>query len=283
MNEGLITASIVTYHNQKSDIKSIIDSFLDANLESILFISDNSDNRDIEEVCLNEKVIYIYNGANIGFGAAHNLAIRQAIDLKSKYHFVLNPDVKFSSNSIQILIDKMQQDSEIGILMPKILNLDHTVQYLPKLLPSPFRIIVRLIIPLRKVFNKQYKLYVLENYSDFELNVPTISGCFSLYNIEAIKDVGVFDEKFFMYFEDNDLTRRIHKKFKTIYYPSVTILHGYRRGAAKDFRLFKIYIKSAVAYFNKYGWFFDKEKESFDKTVLMQLDHIKHSQKKSGK
>ncbi|MCD4714702.1 MAG: glycosyltransferase [Clostridiales bacterium] len=275
MKAGLISASLVTYHNPEDEIKSVIDSFLGTELECILFISDNSNNRDIEEVCSDEKIKYIYNGTNLGFGAAHNLAIKEAINLNSEFHFVLNPDVKFSSNIIQILVNRMRKDSEVGAIMPKILNLDHSIQYLPKLLPSPFRLLIRLSNPLRKVFNKQYSHYVLENYDDIELNVPTLSGCFSLYNLKAIKDVGFFDERFFMYFEDNDLTRRIHKKYKTLYYPSVNILHGYGRGAAKDFRLFKIYVKSAITYFNKYGWFFDKERRQFDKKVLNQINQRK--------
>ena len=274
MKAELVSASIVTYHNPINDIKSIIDSFLGANLNCILFISDNSKNRGLEAVCSNEKVVYIHNGANIGFGAAHNLVIRKAIELNSRFHFVLNPDVKFESDTIPLLLNRLKLDPEIGVIMPKILNLDHSVQYLPKLLPSPFRLLIRLIVPLRQIFSKQYSLYVLENYDDIELNVPTLSGCFSLYNIQALKDIGMFDERFFMYFEDNDLTRRIHKKYKTLYYPSVTILHGYGRGAASSFRLFNIYVKSAIAYFNKYGWFFDKERRSFDNMVLEQLNQL---------
>lgn len=267
----MITASIVTYHNPKEEIKNVIDSFLGADIECILFISDNSNNREIEEVCSDKRIKYLYNNRNIGFGAGHNLAIREAINNNSDFHFILNPDVEFNSSIIPVLLNKMKQEPDIGVIMPKILNLDRTVQYLPKLLPSPFRLIIRVIVPLRKIFRKQYSNYVLENYEDVELNVPSLSGCFNLYNLNALKDVGLFDERFFMYFEDNDLTRRIHSKYKTLYFPSVYILHGYGRGAAKDFRLFIIYVKSAISYFNKYGWFFDKKRRQLNKTVLNQL------------
>ncbi len=274
MGKGLISASLVTYNNPENDIKCIIDAFLDTSLECILLVSDNSKTRNLEVVCSNKKIVYIYNGENLGFGAAHNIAINEAINLNSNFHFILNPDVKFDSKIIEILVAKMGSDSDIGAIMPKVLNLDNSVQYLPKLLPSPFSLLIRLIRPLRWIFNKKYCQYVLFNYDNIELNVPMLSGCFSLYRMEVIKNVGLFDERFFMYFEDNDLSRKIHKNYKTLYFPSVSILHGYERGATKKIRLFKIYIRSAVTYFNTYGWFFDKERRKINERVLNQLDEF---------
>jgi GT2 family glycosyltransferase len=111
----------------------------------------------------------------------------------------------------------------------------------------------------------------LEEYYNKELNVPILSGCFSLFRVDALKDVGLYDEKFFMYFEDFDLSRRINSKYKTIYYPEVSIIHAHERGAAKSFRLFKVFVKSAIIYFNKYGWFFDFERKKINKSVLKNL------------
>ena len=64
-----------------------------------------------------------------------------------------------------------------------------------------------------------------------------------------------------MYFEDWDLSRRIHKKYKTIYFPEASLYHHYNSGANKRFKLFLVFIKSAITYFNKWGWFFDSEKQ----------------------
>jgi len=272
MGKDLITASIVTYHNPLDEVKSIIDTFLESDLNSLLIISDNSSNRYLEKICSDKRTIYIHNKANLGFGTAHNIAFNEAIKLNSKYHFILNPDVKFDSSVLEILVSKMGSDSRIGAIMPKVLNFDNSVQYLPKLLPSPSRSLIRLIKPFRRIFRKQYSQYILQNHTNTEVNVPTLSGCFCLYNLLAIKQVGQFDERFFMYFEDNDLSRRIHKEYKTLYFPSVSIYHGYERGAAKNFKLFKIYVSSAFAYYNKYGWFFDKERRQRNREVLCQLN-----------
>lgn len=278
MGKVLISASIVTYHNPKDEISSVIDGFLNSGLESLLFVLDNSNNRDLEDVCSNQKVTYIKNNFNLGFGTAHNIALREAMKLNSDIHFILNPDIKFNSEIIQTLVDRMKEESEIGAMMPKILNFDHSVQYLPKLLPSPSRLLIRLITPLRAIFKQKYRQYVLVNYEDVELNVPSLSGCFSLYNMKAIKKVGLFDERFFMYFEDNDLTRRIHRHYKTLYFPSVSILHGYGRGATKNFRLFRIYIQSAFTYFKTYGWFIDKERKQMNGRVIQEISKINNKE-----
>ena len=103
------------------------------------------------------------------------------------------------------------------------------------------------------------------------MNVPIISGCFSLFRLEALEKVGLYDEKFFMYFVDFDLSRRIHAMFKTIYYPEVSVMHAHERGAAKNFKLFRIFALSAITYFNKYGWFFDKERKRINNEVLNQV------------
>ncbi len=271
----MISASIVTFHNPKDDVKSVIDTFLSSGSERIVFVVDNSRNNSLQEICSNERIIYIYNETNIGFGSGHNIAIKKAIEIGIEYHFVLNPDVKYSPEVVDILVAKMTADSRIGAIMPKVLNVDHSVQYLPKLLPSPILLLVRTIGPMKWLFNKQYKQHVLARFEDIEINVPSLSGCFSLYNLSALKEVGSFNEKYFMYFEDTDLSRRIHKLYKTLYFPSVAILHGHRRGAAKEFSLFRIFAKSAIIYFNTYGWFFDKERKKINNEVLRQLNEIR--------
>ena len=74
-----------------------------------------------------------------------------------------------------------------------------------------------------------------------------------------------------MYYEDFDLSRRIHTKYKTLYYPNVSVIHGYARGASKNFKLFKFFISSAIKYFNKYGWIIDSNRKKVNKMVKKSL------------
>jgi GT2 family glycosyltransferase len=90
-------------------------------------------------------------------------------------------------------------------------------------------------------------------------------------NLKAVTQVGSFDERFFMYFEDFDLSRRMHVAYQTIYYPLVHVIHGYDSGANKSFKLLFEFVSSAITYFNKWGWFFDKERDSINLKTLSQF------------
>ena len=92
---------------------------------------------------------------------------------------------------------------------------------------------------------------------------------------EALKKVGLFDENIFMYLEDIDLNRRIFSKYKTIYYPDATVIHEHQKESYKNKKLLKVHIQSAIYYFNKYGWFFDKERTNINRNVLRELEKLK--------
>ena len=158
------------------------------------------------------------------------------------------------------------------MMMPQILNLDGSIQSLPKLLPSPFSILLRKIKKPASLYQKFIDEYELRNVPKNKIyDAPILSGCFTLLNLEAIKKVGFYNDAYFMYFEDWDLSRRIHQHYKTIYFPVVSVFHGYDSGANKSIRLFKVFINSAITYFNRWGWFFDPERNEINKRALSQF------------
>ena len=125
----------------------------------------------------------------------------------------------------------------------------------------------------KKQYSKFITRYELRSVSQNKIyNVPILSGCFTLLNLKAIKEVGFYDDKFFMYFEDWDLSRRMNQKYKTIYFPQVSVYHGYESGANKSVKLFFIYIKSSIRYFQKWGWFFDNQRRKVNSVVLSQFN-----------
>ncbi len=271
--ENIITASIVLYNNNIELVRSTIRSFSLSKLTIKLFLIDNSISNKLE-ILANEKwITYIHNPSNPGFGTSHNIAIKKSIELGSFAHFIVNPDIYFEEDVLSPMVDYMDHNEDVGMVMPKVLNYDGSDQFLPKLLPSPFSIIIRKINFANRFFNEFINKYELRAASNnIVYNVPIISGCFSLVRINAIKEVGFYDDKFFMYFEDWDLSRRINQKFNTVYFPLVSVYHGYDSGANKNFKLFKIFIRSAVYYFNKWGWFFDKNRKQINLQTLSQLN-----------
>ena len=89
--------------------------------------------------------------------------------------------------------------------------------------------------------------------------------------MEALKKVGLFDERIFLYTEDIDLTRRIHRHFRTVFYPHATIYHYHERASYKNLRTLYHHAISAVTYFNKWGWFYDPERRAINKNTLLRL------------
>lgn len=271
--EKKANVSLVTYNTKEEDVLKVIDSVFCTKLDCKLMIIDNSPDNKIESLISTiPNVEYIFNNSNLGFGAGHNIAINKSIERDVKYHFVVNPDVYFSDDVMKPMVDFMEKDSSIGMMMPQVLNDDRSIQNLPKLLPTPFSILIRKLKFPREYYNKFINKYELRFVDSGKVyNTPILSGCFTLLNVEAIKKVGLYDDSFFMYFEDWDLSRRMHEKYKTIYFPLVRIYHGYESGANRSSRLFKIFLKSAYTYFNKWGWFFDKKRNEINKKALDQF------------
>ncbi|MGX9984885.1 glycosyltransferase [Soonwooa purpurea] len=267
-----MTGSIVLFNTDVDIIKKAINSFLYNYVVEKLYLIDNSLEDTLRNIVGDSRIEYIHNPSNPGFGAAHNIAIKKALELGSKYHFIVNPDIYFSEDVIGPMLDHMGKNPNVGMMMPQILNEDGSIQNLPKLLPSPFSILLRKIKKPNFLYSSFINKYELRNVpNDQVYEAPILSGCFTLLNLDAIKDVGLYDDRFFMYFEDWDLSRRINQKYKTIYFPKVSVYHGYESGANKSKKLFKIFLNSAVHYFNKWGWFFDKKRNEVNERTLSQF------------
>lgn len=272
-----ITACIVMYRNDVTIIQNAINSFLDSNLKVTLFLIDNSPTDELKDISQDNRVIYIHNPSNPGFGAAHNISIEKAMAMKSDYHLVLNPDVYFESGTLEKILEFMNENSDVGNLMPKVLYPDGRIQYLCKLLPTPYDWIGRRFNPLKKMIERRNELFELKftGYNRI-MEVPYLSGCFMFLRLSAIKEIGGFDENIFMYGEETDLCRRlVSRGYRTVFYPEVTIYHHFEKGSHKSWRLTKIGMQSAIYYFNKWGWFFDSERKKINKATLKKLGYKK--------
>lgn len=268
---NLITASIVTFHNKFDDLKKVIKSFLDTELNVKLYIVDNSNNKDIETLCTDKRIDYIYNGKNLGFGKAHNIAIKKSIISNSQYHLILNPDVYYDKGVIENIVNFMnkKESEDVGLVMPKVLYPDGNIQRLCKLLPTPIDLISRKLVIFKKLLQKTDYKYEM-HFSDYnsQMEVPYLSGCFMFVRTKVFDTVGLFDENYFMYMEDIDLSRRINSHFRNIYFPEVLIYHRFEKGSYYNRNLLFYHLKSALYYFNKWGWFFDKERNKVNKDIL---------------
>ena len=271
MNEYMyqVTATIVTYKNDPEEIRAAAESFLNCSLKVHLYLVDNSPEPILGKFFDSDsRIDYYYLNANRGFGAGHNVIMRQPKKM-GKYHLVLNPDITFSKGTIEGLYDYMENNPDVGNVMPKVIFPDGSFQYLCKLLPSPVDWFARMFIPIKAVKDKiNYRFEM--RFADFSkpMNVPYLSGCFMFFRTDVINEIGVFDEHIFMYGEDADINRRIHKKYRTMYYPEVTVTHAYEGGTHKNLRLFWVTVKALSYYLTKWGWFFDKERRTVNRETI---------------
>ena len=254
----LITACIVLYNNDREILLESIISFLNTKLNIELYLVDHSTSNELKDIIRNDKVTYIHNPSNPGFGAGHNFVIKRIIDY-SDYHLVLNPDIFYAPGTLEQLIQFMESNNDIGHVMPKILAPSGEFQFLCKKNPTVFDLFARGFMPnfLKSKFKKRLDSYTYK-YEDFEsviYDVPYLSGCFMLFRTSVLKNVGLFDEKIFMYLEDADITRRFLEVSRTAYYPGATVYHHYAGLTHKKWKYKWITVQSALVYFNKWGWF----------------------------
>ncbi len=270
-----IIISIVTYKNNFAQLQKVIQSVLNTNLNIKLFISDNSPDESIKQICQDSRVEYIFNQSNIGFGAGHNIIIKKSLELGVKYHLVLNPDIFFENGVLENIFQFMENNQDVGMLQPKIFYPDGSIQHLPKLLPSPLQLLKRKITVSEKLYEKWNSEYELRTMPDNSyIDAPVLSGCFTFIRTIAFGKAGLYDDRYFMYFEDFDLSRRINKYYQTVYYTYVAVYHEYERGAQKNPKLFKIFLKSAFSYFNKWGWLFDKDRRLLNEKTINKIKSI---------
>lgn len=282
----MLNISIVLYKNNPKQIKNLLHDIFDSrNIQlAKVFLVDNSPTDELKSLTsINDKIIYLPSHHNPGYGAAHNQAIRDSISDKIDYHLVVNPDIRFNDKVLYELVSFMEENQHIGLVMPKVCYPDGSIQYLCKLLPNPFNIFVRRFMPKSYVDKMNY-IYTMQ-WTKYEqiMPVPYLSGSFMLFRVSDLAKIGLFDERFFMYFEDTDITRRFYRENKAWFYPLVTATHEHNQESYRSFRMLWVHIQNMIRYFNKYGWFFDKERRNINKSLCKQLNFDNKTQKNQDK
>jgi GT2 family glycosyltransferase len=268
-----ITASVVLYKTPAEQLARLYQCLCRSTRRPDLYIIDNSPDPTPLPFEMPSWITYNHFGANLGYGAGHNVALRRILG-SSELHFVLNPDVFFDCEELEKMITFMTKHADVGQLMPKVTYPDGSLQYLCKLLPTPADLFLRrfMIGPLRRLAREEIERFELRftGYNR-EMEVPYLSGCFMLFRTLALKQVGLFDERFFMYPEDIDITRRVNARFRTLFFPGATIVHDHGRESYKNARALWVHMMNMVKYFNKWGWFYDPARSRVNRETLQQF------------
>lgn len=258
--QKFISYSVVLFNQSPDDIEKLVNNILDTVPETIsgfqLFLVNNSVTNDrvtdvIRELDRkNSNIISIVPSENKGFGAGHNYAINQA---KSDYHFIVNPDVVIPDAD---QIDKLIECAELRnavLVAPKVLYPNGDLQPLVKRTPTVFDMMIRFLGKSFFLTRQRHFAYLDTGY-DQEILSNNLPGSFLMANTDILQQIGGFDERYFLYMEDSDLSRAMSEKGVTLYTPSAYIEHELQRNNRKKLSGQMEMIKSMIKYFNKWGW-----------------------------
>jgi len=242
----------------KNCIKSILESELDVPYEII--VVDNNSKDGIKEM-LDEnfpQVKFIQSDKNLGMGGGNNLGIKAS---QGKYVLISNADIFVFPNSIAKLYDFLKEKPNVGLVAPKLLNPDRTLQHTCYRWHNFWTPIYRRT-PLRKLDWAKQELdrFLMKDWDHGTIKeVDWIQGSCILLPRRVFKQVGLFDERFFMYFEDTDLCRRIKQAgLKNVYLPEAEVIHLHRRQSADGKlnivfnKMTRTHIVSWLKYMRKY-------------------------------
>lgn len=244
-----VTGGIVTYNNEntiKECVQSIYDHTKDFDFQ--LYVYDNCSTDDTVHILKKyfPELILIEGDKNIGFGRGHNQIIKH---VRSEYHAIINPDIYLENDVIQQMFQYMKEHSAVVQLTPEIRNLDGSIQYLPKIDPNIKFVILSKLAP----FKHYRKIYTMEDQKiDEPIEVMSCTGCFSMAPTALLKKIHGYDCRYFMYFEDADLSRRLRKYGKLIYHPGMYVCHAWKRDNMKSMRGALIFLSSMLKYYRKW-------------------------------
>lgn len=256
----MFSVGIVTYNNQDTIEECLESCLAQDGLDEIIVVDnkslDNTQNLIKGTTYKNTLLKFIPRKNNIGFGAAHNLAYRSRKS-NSKYHIILNPDIRLNSNAdLKRLCDFIENSEGVVATVPKFLNLDGSLQPQNKRFPSLWDLFLRRSPSwLQNKFKERMDKYVMKDYGYVE-SYPLFALCGALVCVESkvFENIDGFDERFFLYFEDVDLGRRLQRHGVCKFAPEVQVYHHWNRSAHKSLKPFLYFLQSGFKYFNKWGW-----------------------------
>lgn len=268
-----VVGSIVAYKTDPREIDLAVRQFLAVPLRTHLFIIDNSPAPLPLTAYDAERVTYHFAGGNLGYGRAHNLAIRAAQG-KSAYSLIMNTDIEYAPHVVTRLRDLLEARPTAALVCPKVLYRDGSLQHVCRLLPTPANMFLRRFLPNAAITKQADSRYELRWWKHDKIAaLPYFQGSFMMMRTAVCNGIGGFDERFFLYGEDIDLSRRLYSIAETLYVPDVSIVHDYRRYSNSSLRGTWYGIQNNCRYFNKWGWFFDAERSAINRRVVAELTH----------
>lgn len=270
-----LVVSCVLFNTPREELDRLRLQLDQSNLRVHLVLVDNSSEPLMIGQSDPHKLTIIRPGKNLGYGRANNLAMRMT-EGWSRYFLILNSDLSFEGDGLDRMARYMDAHLDVAICAPRVCYPDGRTQTLCRLLPTPFDLFGRQFRPSSANTWRRDERYEFRAWSyDHPAQFPFLSGCFMFTRRKDIEQVGGFDERFFLYGEDLDLSRRLHRVGRTMFVPAFTIAHDYRSQSSRSLRLILLKLRNLSRYFTKWGWLFDRDREAINAKAIAELDRFK--------
>ncbi len=253
------TAAIVIYEPRLDALEAALASCERASDFRQGIVVDNGNSGEAKALVARfPKFRYELNpSGNAGFGHGQNLAF--ATLPEAQFHAVLNPDVRFDADAIQPLIQAMQKHRDVMLVAPALFHANGERQLLCKRYPTIRALIARRFLSRSLADWLGFTIdadYFEMRDCDYEkpMEPEFMSGALMFFRREAFVRLKGFDERFFLYFEDCDITLRVKEIGRAVYVPQSRVTHDWARGSHRSKYLTWVTIVSLVKLFNKHGW-----------------------------
>ncbi len=197
----------------------------------------------------------VHGHGNVGYGRANNLMLPR---LRSDLHLVANPDVELDRGTLAAAIAALDADPGVGVVAPSVRGPGGERQYLCKRYPSVWVLFLRGFAPrwIRQRYTAPLDHYEMRDVPHDQPFAPVTlaSGCFMLMRTALFTRLGGFDPRFFMYFEDYDLSLRAGRESTVAYIPAARIVHHGGEASRKGVRHVVWFLRSAWRFFAIHGW-----------------------------
>ncbi len=252
MKLSIIIISYNSAHFLRVCLQSLVDSL--KKIPSELFVVDNNSQDNSAALVRTSfpTVRLIANKKNIGFGAACNQALREA---KGDYILILNPDVQVHPTTLRTMLSYLEKYKDIGILVPQLRFTDGSLQYSCRRYPVFLAHFIQRFLPNSSIVRSYL---MLDKDHSLIREIDWSIGAFLLIRKTVFDQIGFFDERYFLYFEDTDLCRRAkHAGWKIVYYPKAIATHFFHQSSYKLFsKPFFHHLRSMYIYYKTYGFKF---------------------------
>jgi GT2 family glycosyltransferase len=261
MNESL-SVGIVTYNHGRildATLRTAL-AHLPAAMPSHIWVLDNHSSDGSAVVAravaaADPRVTVIENDRNIGFGSGNNRILQQ---VDSTYHVLLNPDVTLTSGALDTLVAYLRTAPDVALVCPRVHFEDGRLQSLNRRHPTLVDLFVSRFMPTwpQPWVVRRIQRYRMEDIGyEHTYDVPFVSGAFMCCRTAVLRKIGGFDPRYFLYFEDVDLSRKLQRAgWRTTYCPEAVVTHGWQRASHSSHRHMLHFCLSAMKYFNKWGW-----------------------------